>query len=463
MRVADEFSGTDFGDERLSRRLTMITEQLEGQPDASYPNAAGSTAALEATYRFLNNRSVTPQAILAPHYAATARRAEGRSLVIAHDSTEFVFRRLGMGTLGEGRIGFLGHVALAIALEGEQRIPLGVTSLETLVRPSGKRRKMNQRQKHSDPGSEELRWWRGVEHSENVLGAPGAAIHVMDREADSFELFSKLVEAGHRFVIRTYYDRCTVDDGVEYVTNRGARGLPKIKDRLRRTRALFTVDVPLTARKKVTHSNKQKPARAARPAKLACTARKVNIVRPNWARIGGPPVLTVNVVQVREVRPPKGCERVEWQLITTEAIETADQVRAIIDAYRARWVIEEYFRALKQGCAYERRQLENQRAIFNALAIFIPIAWQLLALRNAARESPDAKPSTVLRELQRRLLRRHPKTRLLPQSTARDAMLAIARLGGHIKNNGEPGWIVLGRGYERLLFMEEGARIAGNL
>ena len=27
-------------------------------------------------------------------------------------------------------------------------------------------------------------------------------------------------------------------------------------------------------------------------------------------------------------------------------------------------------------------------------------------------------------------------------------MLAMASLGGHIPNNGPPGWIVLGRGYQ---------------
>jgi hypothetical protein len=39
-------------------------------------------------------------------------------------------------------------------------------------------------------------------------------------------------------------------------------------------------------------------------------------------------------------------------------------------------------------------------------------------------------------------------------------MLAVAALGGHLKNNGEPGWIVLGRGMEDLLLLEHGAAIA---
>jgi hypothetical protein len=50
--------------------------------------------------------------------------------------------------------------------------------------------------------------------------------------------------------------------------------------------------------------------------------------------------------------------------------------------------------------------------------------------------------------------------RLGPNATIREAMLAIAALGGHIKNNGDPGWAVLGRGYEDLLLLERGAALA---
>ena len=45
----------------------------------------------------------------------------------------------------------------------------------------------------------------------------------------------------------------------------------------------------------------------------------------------------------------------------------------------------------------------------------------------------------------------------LPQRpTTRDALRAVARLGGHLRQNGEPGWLVLGRGMQKLLRMEAG-------
>ncbi len=45
----------------------------------------------------------------------------------------------------------------------------------------------------------------------------------------------------------------------------------------------------------------------------------------------------------------------------------------------------------------------------------------------------------------------HPKTLLPAKPTVREAMFAIAGLAGHFKRNGEPGWLTLGRGMQRLM------------
>jgi hypothetical protein len=62
---------------------------------------------------------------------------------------------------------------------------------------------------------------------------------------------------------------------------------------------------------------------------------------------------------------------------------------------------------------------------------------------------------TVLKAIARRPLPSHP-TRL-------DVLLAIAALGGHLKNNGQPGWQTLGRGFEHLSARVEGFRLRGIL
>ncbi len=40
--------------------------------------------------------------------------------------------------------------------------------------------------------------------------------------------------------------------------------------------------------------------------------------------------------------------------------------------------------------------------------------------------------------------------------TLGDAKRELAKLGGHIKYNGPPGWMSLARGYDELLSMEAG-------
>jgi hypothetical protein len=44
--------------------------------------------------------------------------------------------------------------------------------------------------------------------------------------------------------------------------------------------------------------------------------------------------------------------------------------------------------------------------------------------------------------------------------TVRDVLVAVARLGGHLKHNGDPGWQILARGYEDPLKTEVGFRLA---
>jgi hypothetical protein len=50
--------------------------------------------------------------------------------------------------------------------------------------------------------------------------------------------------------------------------------------------------------------------------------------------------LRTNVVAVTERNCPKGQEPIAWYLVTNEPIDTIEQVAAIVDAYRARWVVE---------------------------------------------------------------------------------------------------------------------------
>jgi hypothetical protein len=70
-------------------------------------------------------------------------------------------------------------------------------------------------------------------------------------------------------------------------------------------------------------------------------------------------LLKVHVVTVMERDCPEGDEPIAWYLVTNEPITTSEQVASVVDAYRARWVVEEFFKALKTGCQIEKRQMES--------------------------------------------------------------------------------------------------------
>ena len=95
------------------------------------------------------------------------------------------------------------------------------------------------------------------------------------------------------------------------------------------------------------------------------------------------------------------------------------------------------------------------------LAILIPSAWRLMALRTLSRDERDLPASQVLDEVELAVLRTQPAGKSLPAApTIKQVTLAIARLGGLLRQNGAPGWAVLHRGLQVLLGLSEGWRLA---
>jgi len=96
--------------------------------------------------------------------------------------------------------------------------------------------------------------------------------------------------------------------------------------------------------------------------------------------------------------------------------------------------------------------------MLNLLAISLPIACEVLALRAATRERPDAEATEILTSVQLDVLRALGSVKLGANPTVLEALLAVAAIGGHLKSNGPPGWRILQRGMQKLLAYEEGWR-----
>jgi hypothetical protein len=168
-------------------------------------------------------------------------------------------------------------------------------------------------------------------------------------------------------------------------------------------------------------------------------------------------------VRVWEPEPPENEPPVEWLLYTSEPIDDVEQILKIVDWYRARWTIEEFFKALKQGCAVEKRQLGDLHGLANATALLLPLAWKLLLVKSEDVARPLEPATTILEEDELEVLRLLAKKPLSDSPTVREVVYAIAALGGHLKHNGAPGWQTLARGCERLGTVLEGYRLRRRL
>jgi hypothetical protein len=458
--AAEELTGLDLGDKRLENRAVRVVTAKANAPEKSLPQATADNAELIGAYRFCSNKRVNCSALMAPHITHTLERIEAAGeVVIIHDTSEFEFggrsKREGLGYLRGQKQGFFAHVSLAV--DSDSHRPLGTAALFPWTRSTRKSKRTASGRKKSgadyakETDKESARWFQQVDAVEQLVGDRARLIHVMDREADAYELLSNMKKNGYRFVVRLSTDRTARDPETLLAAH--------VLSLAEQAPDVLLIEVPIGRREKSTVPGIAKtfPAREARGAKLAFRATTVEIRRPNYLdKQKHQDWIQVNVVQVHELETPEGLEPVEWTLITTEPIDTPEQIRRVVELYRCRWTIEEFFKALKTGCEVEQAQLESYAALLNLLALSLPVAWQLLLLRNLARTQPDAPATEVLTPTQIEVLRFKSRYPIPPRPTIATVALAVAMMGGYIRSKRPFGWLTLGRGLEKLITLTAG-------
>jgi hypothetical protein len=117
--------------------------------------------------------------------------------------------------------------------------------------------------------------------------------------------------------------------------------------------------------------------------------------------------------------------------------------------------IEVLHRILKTGCHVEGCLLATQDRIVRYLVLCSIIAWCLFWLTHIARVAPQTPALCVLSKPELHVLRavtQPPATGKPHLSTAKDIVLALARLGGFLnrKHDGTPGPTPIWRGWQLL-------------
>jgi hypothetical protein len=453
--AAEEFSELVLPDLRLIKRVRSFVASASESPSASLPKMLQDMAGLEGGYRLLNNPRVTFEALQrSPRIRAARRARDAGEVVVVHDTTSIETPYAEpdeVGYLNTGHSGYRAHVSLALCVHAERPArPLGVLSVEACFQPrkpgTGSKKPIKRQAMVHSKDKIALRWHRGVEASSEALTECASVVHVGDREADSFTLFCKVLQLGDGCVFRLRNDRSARLTDDEALDDEWSL-LSVIASELQGT---FERLVPLSKRgdKGIVARAKTHPPREARGAVLQYSAAAIELKRPRGLPADQfPESLHLSLVRVWEPSPPDGEKGVEWLLLTTEPCDTPADIMRVVDIYRSRWMIEDFFKALKTGCLIQERQFESRHALLNLLALFIPIAVHLLLLRSCARDTPDAPATDVFTPLQLTVLR-HLSHRKLPDNpTASQALWSLAGLGGHIAKNGWPGWQVLGRAF----------------
>lgn len=462
--IRQEVINAPLGDKRRQSRFAKIVESLSEKPDVSIPNAMKTEAENEAYYRLMRNDAVGHFDLLQPHFESTKERCEVlKTVLVAHDTTEFAFdihdefEREHLARLSSRRQGFLWHASLAISADS-LHAPMGLIASRPFVHAS----------QISEPATIEMwrgingiidkneqhRWMDGVEavmqHLENV----SKVIHVMDREGDDYCTLFPMNTSGYSYVVRMVGDRSVCDGPLR----KDRTSLSELLEKASWLADERTVSLSARVAKKADPAH---PVRRARTTTLKIRATTVELRRPDSVPADQAPArFTANVVEALEISPPKGEAPVRWLLITDQPIETADDCWQIVDWYRARWQIEEYFKALKTGTAYTKLQHKQAKTLLNALSAKAIVAWNLLVLRHLGHHAGELPAEAVVNPVQIKVLRALKPKMIGPKPTAAQALSAIAQLGGHLRQNGPPGWQIIGRGWMHLLDVEQGFRLA---
>jgi len=443
METYENYAKAEFGDERLSKRLARILEQLAGNPTVSISAACKDPYQAKAVYRFVGNDEVTTEAITKITRDVTIKNINDSKppvLLILQDTSELNYSTLkateGLGSIS-GRSTARGmevHSAVAVSETGEV---YGLLDQKLWVRPPEEFGQSTSSKCRNLPieVKESYKWLEAVKTIGSPFPKSTKSVHVCDRDSDIYEFFCKAESEGAQYLCRRRSNRIIEEED----------GQRKLDD--------FVSTLPVAETIVVYVPRDSHTKRVERNAEVEIKFGKCRVAKPQKLRDNDklPESVEVYVVSAVELNPPEGQEKIFWQLITNVQTETFEDAVTRIQWYTQRWKIETFHRTLKSGCKVEELQYESAEKLMKLIAIYSIIALQIMLLSYVARAKPDETCEICLTENEWKILYRVAnKTKTLPKKTptTQEAVVMIAKLGGFLarKSDGFPGVTVIWRG-----------------
>ena len=443
----EQFGDCQLGDKRRTNRLIQVAAKVAANPSASFPEQAESWGDLKAAYRLFDQEDVTFDAIAEPHWRRTRARTPGRYLVLG-DTTELDFgiaRQIPqLGPTGNGTgYGFLLHSGLLVGAESEEIFGLTAQVIH-YRKPAAKDENTARRLKRK----RESEVWGKVMDATGAAPSGAQFVHVLDRGADNFEVSCHAQENAAGWVVRvTQLQR-------------------KIITPCGETTALERYLQQLAVAGSYALYLRARPHQPARWAKLEVRYGPLSMPVPThksrYVQKHNPGPIPMGVLWVREPDAPQGVEPIEWVLYASEAVNSFEDACRVAGYYEKRWLIEEWHKALKTGCRVTDRQLKKKERLEPMVGLMSVEAVRLLQLKAAARTEPDRPAEDFVPWVWVMVLMIVRKLQPQGKLTVRAFYREMAKLGGFIgrKSDGDPGWITIWRGWEKLHMLVRGSELA---
>jgi len=376
-----------------------------------------------------------------PAASRTAERVAGREIIVVQDTSELILggRRAkanGYGPVGKGggTRGLLLHAALA--LDADNDALLGLVDAQVWNRDKGK---VTPRRSRAMADKESQRWLSVTAQASAALSAARSITMISDRESDIYEHFAQRPVNVELLVRSNWNRKINLPSGASTQLFTFVDALPEA--------ARFSVTIPAA------------PGRKERTAVLALRFSPVRLCKPHPSPAPDlPDTIRLTMVDVREVSSGHDGKPIHWRLLTTHVVTSSKKARRIVDLYRKRWTIEEFFRTLKTaGFDIEEADIGEPEVMMKfvaAVAVATVTIMQLVRARDGTTNEqladafdPDDKP--VLEALSTQLEGATDKQKNPhPNGTLAFAAWVIARLGGWTAYYGKPGPKVMRIGLE---------------
>jgi hypothetical protein len=407
--------------------------------------AASARSGIVGFGRFLANRKVTVEGLIAGWATGLSQACTGRHVLAIQDTSEINFattksRRRGLGEIGKGSgRGVLLHAMLAVDAGSGWLLGLvagRIWSRKGRVKVHHNKRPLKRK--------ESERWVTTAQAAGRVLAQAAMVTAISDREGDFYVAWAQVPGQKLHLLVRAMKDRTTAGGG-----------------------KLSTADLHNGGHARI--DLRERPKRAARIVHLALRFGQVTLNKPRYLREKGlTPQVSLSLVEVVEIDPPRGVQPIVWRLLTTHPVPDDAAAWQIVGWYRQRWTIEQFFRTLKQqGLQLEDSQLETADRLIKLTAIAARAAAVIMQLVQA-RDGVSGQSADIvfspeeIQTLQALVPRLEGKTTLQknphpPRSLAWAAWV-IGKLGGWdgYPKSKPPGPITFRHGLQRFLAMHEG-------